>query len=303
MEGLINSLIPYLNYHKTGLLTSIWVAFLHSLFIVFLGYLIIKISRIVISIQNLNKDFSEDRISANHFLKDFWESYTQHFIVINDRSRKTEDFAENFFNQNIIQKSMNIGLWKGMPGMFVGLGILGTFVGLSIGISGFNFSSSKNILDSIQTLIDGIETAFLTSLHGIALSIIFGYTKKLAFNKLEVVIYQLCSVLNAKFKFTKEEKIQETRKEREEFFQKWETIYNKGNLEVKETIISEFKNCLEQLKKNSEELFQKNGKLLNQYRQEIQNSISGLNENLNALFITKDEKGNEIRPGNILRDL
>jgi hypothetical protein len=173
MEELAEILLPYFYYKETGLIASIWVVLLHLLFLGFLVYLIIKTCIIKRSILRVSKDFAE---------KDSWKLYLQHFVTLGDNTKKTDDFAESYFNQTLVQKQINVEFWKSIPGMFVGLGILGTFVGLTLGISDFNFSSSDKILDSIETLIGGIKTAFLTSLHGISLSILFGYSEKVLFN-------------------------------------------------------------------------------------------------------------------------
>ena len=56
------------------------------------------------------------------------------------------------------------------PGLLTSLGILGTFTGVVIGLLDFD---SKNIDGSIELLLDGLKTAFITSLAGMAFAIIF----------------------------------------------------------------------------------------------------------------------------------
>ncbi|AQQ68838.1 hypothetical protein Mag101_15260 [Microbulbifer agarilyticus] len=55
------------------------------------------------------------------------------------------------------------------PGLLTSLGILGTFTGVIIGL--FEFSLA-DIDESIATLLDGLKTAFITSVCGIGLSIV-----------------------------------------------------------------------------------------------------------------------------------
>ena len=56
------------------------------------------------------------------------------------------------------------------PNMLTSLGILGTFVGIVVGLIGFDV----NAIDaSIGTLLAGLKTAFITSLAGILLAILF----------------------------------------------------------------------------------------------------------------------------------
>lgn len=56
------------------------------------------------------------------------------------------------------------------PTLLTSMGILGTFVGIVVGLLGFD---SNNIQDSIGPLLEGLKTAFITSLAGMASSILF----------------------------------------------------------------------------------------------------------------------------------
>lgn len=62
-------------------------------------------------------------------------------------------------------------VYDSIPSIFTTLGILGTFLGIFVGLQKFDV---QNINDSIPILLDGMKTAFLTSILGIVLSIIFG---------------------------------------------------------------------------------------------------------------------------------
>lgn len=54
------------------------------------------------------------------------------------------------------------------PNLLTSLGILGTFVGIVIGLMSFN---PEEIDSSIANLLGGLETAFMTSLVGMAAAI------------------------------------------------------------------------------------------------------------------------------------
>ena len=70
--------------------------------------------------------------------------------------------------------------WKGviaqLPGTLTGLGILGTFVGLLLGLRGISFVTVEAALGSVQSILAGINTAFYTSIAGVILSILFNIT-------------------------------------------------------------------------------------------------------------------------------
>lgn len=60
-----------------------------------------------------------------------------------------------------------------IPGTLTGLGILGTFLGLLLGLRQTVFSSGESTLSSIGVLLSGVRLAFYTSIAGVILSILF----------------------------------------------------------------------------------------------------------------------------------
>ena len=62
-----------------------------------------------------------------------------------------------------------------VPDILTSLGILGTFVGLVLGLRGFNPTSYEAMSGSVETLIKGIKVAFVTSIYGLTLSLAFSY--------------------------------------------------------------------------------------------------------------------------------
>lgn len=67
-----------------------------------------------------------------------------------------------------------------MPGILTGIGVLGTFVGLQIGIGGLELDSSQiaNLDKSIAPIIKGCSTAFATSVWGVVCSLLFTIIEK-----------------------------------------------------------------------------------------------------------------------------
>jgi hypothetical protein len=60
-----------------------------------------------------------------------------------------------------------------MPGILTGLGVLGTFVGLTLGIGSLDLASLDNANKQIKELINGCSTAFKTSVWGVGCSLLF----------------------------------------------------------------------------------------------------------------------------------
>lgn len=68
-------------------------------------------------------------------------------------------------------KEVNLYIYSSIPNVFTTIGVLGTFIGIYLGLQDFD---TRNIDDSIPTLLDGLKSAFTTSIIGITLSILFG---------------------------------------------------------------------------------------------------------------------------------
>lgn len=73
---------------------------------------------------------------------------------------------------------------KNFKSEIVSLGILGTFIGIAIGL--FHFDAS-NIKESMPQLLEGLKTAFITSGVGISFSILLSILKPQTTKKEEIV--------------------------------------------------------------------------------------------------------------------
>ena len=80
---------------------------------------------------------------------------------------------EDFIDCQLIDDAVEKGRLSLVPGAMTGLGILGTFIGLSIGLQAFNTGSAEEITNSIGPLMDGIKVAFHTSIYGMIFSLTF----------------------------------------------------------------------------------------------------------------------------------
>lgn len=82
---------------------------------------------------------------------------------------------EAFIHPGLSDRWMHRGLLNQVPGALTGLGILGTFIGLSLGLASFATGSTAEITDSIAPLMGGIKVAFHTSIYGMVFSLVFNY--------------------------------------------------------------------------------------------------------------------------------
>ena len=108
------------------------------------------------------------------------EVYGKSITIPTDNGMKTNMPASEYFNEETVSKSihLNLRMIDIASGTLVGLGLLGTFLGLTLGIWSFDSSNTDNIQKSIQSLLSGMGTAFLTSLFGMGLSLLYTFFEK-----------------------------------------------------------------------------------------------------------------------------
>lgn len=99
----------------------------------------------------------------------------QHRII---RWRATA-LAETFFSEHaIITIPLKVDFYKHVPGILTGLGIIGTFLGLIIGLSTFDVSYPAQAQSQLKNLINAVGHAFVISGIAIGLAMLFTWIEK-----------------------------------------------------------------------------------------------------------------------------
>lgn len=151
----------------------------------------------------------EDKLKNNLVLLSLYEQYKQTVVFFNNNGeKKTDEDASNYFRVTTLLDAAKINqrALASAPGVLVGLGLLGTFLGLTIGVSNFDSSSTEAIQTSINDLLDGMGTAFITSLVGMGASTILIVSDKLLVNSLYRKLQKLCERLNSLYYISTPEK-------------------------------------------------------------------------------------------------
>jgi len=86
-----------------------------------------------------------------------------------------------------------------LPAVFSSIGILGTFTGIVLGLGTINLGNSAQLMSSVEGLLGGMNTAFLSSLTGIALSIFWLISHRWLRANLEMNLAELCERIEKKF--------------------------------------------------------------------------------------------------------
>ena len=131
-------------------------------------------------------------------LESLGDVYKKTINITTPDGNKTNIPSSSYFNDENVSKmhKLNLRMLDTASGTLVGLGLLGTFLGLTVGIAGFDSSDSSNIQQSIQNLLGGMSTAFSTSLLGMLCSLIYTAIDKTMRNKLHKNIYSFTERLD-----------------------------------------------------------------------------------------------------------
>jgi len=99
----------------------------------------------------------------------------------------------------IHQKEWEYIGFRRIPGILTGLGILGTFSGIVMGLHSFEIQQSITQTNSINNLISGMQTAFYSSIFGISSSIVFQFISAFYENNINEVIQTSVRGLQEKY--------------------------------------------------------------------------------------------------------
>ncbi len=108
-----------------------------------------------------------------------WLRFLQNAEQLDRRGLPTN--VEDYINDDTVTHSHgNAGLAELIPNLLTSLGILGTFMGLSRGLSSLNFADASQLISGIPNLLSGMRFAFGTSVAGISCSLIFNMLNRIS---------------------------------------------------------------------------------------------------------------------------
>ncbi len=112
-------------------------------------------------------------------LRGSWLRFLQNAEQLDRRGLPTN--VEDYINDDTVTHGPgNATLAELIPNLLTSLGILGTFMGLSRGLSSLNFADSTQLIQGIPDLLSGMRFAFGTSVAGISCSIVFNMLNRIS---------------------------------------------------------------------------------------------------------------------------
>ena len=138
----------------------------------------------------------------NNILFDFKSGLIEH-----DGNKKSfERFQDKVNKSVLLNLFFNDKVLNAVSNMLVGFGILGTFLGLSKGVSGFEMDSTDAIKESIGSLLSGMGTAFISSIWGMFSSLLFIFIYQLVRHEVAKKTDQFYALMDQEFFFSELDK-------------------------------------------------------------------------------------------------
>ena len=129
--------------------------------------------------KQLDKPVWQEARFVGKRLKGCWLRFLQNAEQLDRRGLPTN--VEDYINDDTVTHGPgNAGLAELIPNLLTSLGILGTFMGLSRGLSSLNFADSTQLIQGIPDLLSGMRFAFGTSVAGISCSLIFNMLNRIS---------------------------------------------------------------------------------------------------------------------------
>lgn len=197
---LMFGFILYINGVFTGEMTSISNLLINVVFLLIIGVMFVisflsfgRLNRVTDALLDAAEEMERQHDASQ---KNLWSAYrTKQQVFGNDvldrqfakyqrriASHTTAKGTvtgtcpiEEYINEDLLDAVGSAHFNSAVSGTLTGLGILGTFLGLTLGMSSFSGNDIFTISDNIGPLLDGMKVAFHTSVYGIFFSLVFTF--------------------------------------------------------------------------------------------------------------------------------
>lgn len=180
--------------------------------------LLTKIDRIKKGVASLkqqadkNKTVVDPNVVRNQFMnvepfKHIWSEYVetlhpQHYVVAGEEKpvnwRATVPAEMYFSTQVLVDTPLRTEFFKHLPGLFTGIGIIGTFSGLIVGLKAFTVSGDPSEAQkSLNLLVNKVAGAFVVSAMAITFAMVFTFLEKRAVARHYRQVEELCQIIDS----------------------------------------------------------------------------------------------------------
>ncbi len=164
------------------------------------------------SITPNREELIEKAKKKKHQGAHLWLEFDESLIEIDDHNNTPHLYntidAHHFFNNSTLAAGITESrMLAAVPGFLTAVGVIGTFVGLQLGLSELNIGNDVAVSEmksGLAHVISGAKIAFMTSVWGVTLSVLFNFIEKFLeslarkrIHKLQVRIDQIFPRLSA----------------------------------------------------------------------------------------------------------
>ena len=196
LYAIVVAFVLYLNGVFTGEWSSLTNLVINVVFLVIIGIIFIissvslgRLNRITYELEDVAIRLQKEYKEAGG--KNLWANYKDNGKAFEEkelqdafnryrlRVKKTRRGADascdlgEYINEDLLDRAGMNFFNSGVSGTLTGLGILGTFLGLSMGLGAFSGDDIFTISDNVGSLLSGMKVAFHTSVYGILYSLVF----------------------------------------------------------------------------------------------------------------------------------
>ena len=199
LYAMVMAFILYINGAFTGEVTSMTNLLINVGFLVVIGVMFIissvsfaKLNHFTAALADVGEEMEKEYQKKNGNL---WEEYRAAKDLFGDKALDeafgkyqkrmagyqtkrgliTTCDLEEYINEELMDRVSMSHYNSAVSGTLTGLGILGTFLGLSMGLGSFNGNDIYTISDNVGPLLEGMKVAFHTSVYGIFFSLVFNF--------------------------------------------------------------------------------------------------------------------------------
>ena len=121
--------------------------------------------------EHSKRSWQEEDFLGTGVLYPHWKEYLNNLFFADGEFHNPSN-VEDFINEDtVIDAPGRSQFADAAPGLMVSLGFLGTLIGMTTGLSGFDMQDSEAVMASIRQLLPGVRYAFTTSIVGVVASI------------------------------------------------------------------------------------------------------------------------------------
>ncbi len=151
----------------------------------------------------------EQHVANDPHLSDLWAQYSQALDTLGQdpqplpsraRRWRASALAETFFSEHaLVDSPLRSDFYKHIPGILTGLGIIGTFSGLIMGLVHFDVSNPENTQAQLSVLVQTVGQAFFVSALAISLAMLFTWIEKALLTARYAQVETLQNLLDSMF--------------------------------------------------------------------------------------------------------